>query len=266
MGRSLLALLALACMLTPLGCASESPQPGPPATRHGERPLTALGTVEEVRARLVAASDLYVLRSDADARAQLRAARAAYASLSGRVRVGDRVLDREIVAAFGLIDSLIARGAGLETVREPIAALSGQLMAAAWRELVTFDARVDPGVAAEVLLRLTAALEREYARGVQPGSGNAGKLAFEHAYGLLARSQIVARGLADVLGPQQETVTETLSVVRERSFPLDVARTPFPPSAGLLAHDLAAVRSAVASRFGLSGAARVQPGGGTDGG
>lgn len=259
----LLALLAGACGQS----EEEAPPRGPAAERHGERAVAALTRAEDVRARLVAASDLYGLRAVEDARGHLAAARATYAPLSPRAGARDRRLDVEISRAFSLVDARMRRGASPARVEEPINLLTGQLLDGALDLLLAPAARADPGVRAEALRRTSSALARRFAKGSGPGGGRGTRRARQHAYGLLARSQILARGLSGALGPEREPVVFALGSIRFEAYPLGLSPrpptgavvgdpprvTPPPPPAARVAALTGAVRAALERRFALGG-------------
>ena len=251
-----MAALALVGAAGPLAACGgdESPAPqGPPAARHGADPVSVLARVEELRSRLVAASDLYALRQDQDARAHLDGARTAYAPLGPRVQAEDPILDREIHAAFDRIAAAIARGEDPDFARGRIGLLGGQLMDAVAEALIAAPARTDAGVRAEVMLATTQSLERAYSEGTAGPPNAEGRRAVQRAYGLLARSQLIARATAGSLGPQKDAVVETLSRLRERAFPTGILPPPSPPLASEVAKAVGRVQAALAERFALRG-------------
>lgn len=184
-----------------------------------------LAAVERVRVELLCASDLDGAGRVQRARPHLLRARTLYANgLSRGVRARDRELDREIRAAFDGIDADVDRRAPPPAVSDRVGALSGQLLDAAEELLVPAAARLDAGARAQVLARLLAELDRVYRRGVD-GRVQAD---VERAYGLLARSQALARGLGPTLGPRRDPVLLALSTLRTRAYPVGILR---PPSA-----------------------------------
>lgn len=263
---SLVALLLLALIAGACGQGEEEAPPrGPAAERHGERAVAALTRAEDVRARLVAASDLYGLRAVEDARGHLAAARATYAPLSPRIGARDRRLDVEISRAFSLVDARMRRKASPARVEEPINLITGQLLDGALDLLLAPAARADPGVRAEALRRTSSALARRFAKGSGPGGGRGTRRARQHAYGLLARSQILARGLSGALGPERDPVVFALGSIRFEAYPLGLSprpptgavvgdpprATPAPPPAARVAALTGAVRAALERRFAL---------------
>ena len=207
---------------------------GPPIARHGERTLLEMTVVEYVRAELVSSSSLYAAGRRDAAGEHVRRARALYSSeLARGVRGRDRVLHRELEAAFEAIDGDLGRGAPLPALRERFGAVSGQLLEAAEGLLVPAPARSDAGARAEVLVRTLAAMDRTYAYGLGPAARlPEGRFSVERAYGLLARSQSSARSIAASLGPQKDPFLLALSNIRLRAFPVGVLRpaTAAPPA------------------------------------
>lgn len=266
-GRRLAPLLVVLVALAGCGPIGGAPAPprGPAAERHGEQTVTTFERVEDVRARLVAVGDLAALRATDDARGHLAAAEASYRRLSPRVRARDGALDREIVRAFALVDARLTNGTSLERMREPVDALGGQLLDGALAALTSVQARSDPGVEAEVLRRTTAALSGRYAAGAAPAAGRAQRRAFQHAYGLLARAQILARGLVGPLGPEKDAVAMPLAALRFEAYPTGLGPrprtgaptgmppepTPPPPSPGRVGALSKQVGAALERRFAL---------------
>ena len=231
------------------GCGGDLPvavPQGPPAARHGERTLVEMTQVESARAALVSASDLYALERIAPARAHVRRGRELYLAQLGRgVRGRDRALHREVVAAFAAIDADLRGRAPLPAVRARVAGLSGQLLDGVEGVLVPAAARADAGARAEVLSRTLRALDDAYRAGVDGGKARE----VERAYGLLARSQALVRGLADSLGPRKDAVLLTLSSARMRAYPTGVARPA--AAAGEIGARLARVREVLDERYAL---------------
>ena len=211
------------------GCGGAEPvavPKGPPAARHGERTLLEMEVIEEIRAGLVSSSDLYAAQRAPAARRHAQRARALYAARVARgVRGRDRALHRELSAAFVAVDADMRRSAPLDAVRERIGALRGQLLDAAEALLVPASARADAGARAEVLVRTLDTMDRACAYGLGPAARlPEGRFYVERAYGLLARAQSSARGLAASLGPQKDPVLLALSGLRLRAFPAGVLR------------------------------------------
>jgi len=254
LSRRAFAALALTAALAGCGAGAPVPAPqGPPAARHGERALLELTVIEEVRAALVSASNLYAAQRAAEARRHVRRARALYAAeLRRGVRGRDDVLDREVVAAFAAIDADLRRRAPLAVLRERIGALSGQLLDAVEGQLVPASARADAGARAEVLSRTLGTLDRAYAYGLGPGSGRPERrFQLERAYGLLARSQSSARGLVSSLGPDKDPVLLALSTVRMRAFPVGILRPPGAAPPAELHGSVRRLQQALARRYRL---------------
>lgn len=205
-------MLALAALLA-AGCGDDDPPAaGPPAERFGADAVAGLVAVEEIRAELSPSSDLYAIGRRENALIHLRAARNLWAEVSGRIRRDDPVLEREVSAAFALVESTMNRGATFDTVRDRIAPLGGQLLGGVREELVPDkQARLDPGVSAATVVGLLDGAEAEYAAG--------GEREREHAFGLIDRSQATARDVAGDLGPRRDAVIEGLKALREAAFP-----------------------------------------------
>lgn len=242
----------MAALLVALAaCGRDEPVPvpeGPPAARHGERALVEMTAFEDVRAGLASSSNLYAAGRAAAARTHVRRAREDYVKLLGRGVGGrDRALHREIVAAFDTIHADLGRTAGLAAVRERIGAVSGQLLGAAEALLVPAPARADAGARAEVLSRTLRALERAYRAGVQRGRA----FEVERGYGLLARSQLQARGIVGSLGPQKDPVLVSLSNVRLRAYPVGVLRPPSAAPPEEVSDGVRTVRATLIERYRL---------------
>src|SRR5258705_12778012 len=109
--RGLAACTAAAVVIAGCGSSGSSVRQGNPDVRLGAAAVDSYSSVELLRALLVASSDgYYAGGSVADARRQLQRARAAYASMSGRVLAGDPVLQREVSARFNLLARDLSRG------------------------------------------------------------------------------------------------------------------------------------------------------------
>ena len=220
--RLLLALLATVALV---GCGGDDGAPkvkrGSPVDRYGEQAVSDYGSVEAVRSALVPASDAYVAGLRDDSLVHAETAQAAYADLlSPSVRAKDPTLDREITAAFPKAIAEMRAGRGLRGVRTRLGFISGQLLDGALAALVPREAREDPGLKAEVLRRLLDPLEAEYAAAGEEGAeSDAGRLAAQSAYGLLGRSQALARSIGKAFGPRLDDVSEGLASVRELAFP-----------------------------------------------
>ena len=238
------------------GCGADEVEPaplGPPGARHGQRALLEMTAVEDVRAGLASASDLYAAQRAPAARQHTQRARALYmAQVARGVGGRDRVLARELVAAFEAIDADMRAGAPLPALRERIGALRGQLLDAAEGLLVPAPARADAGARAEVLARTLAAMDRAYSYGLGPAAPlPEGRFYVERAYGLLARSQSSARGLAPSLGPQRDPVLLGLSDLRLRAFPAGVLRPPTAAPPGDVRERVRRLRGALRKQYRL---------------
>ena len=244
--RPLFLLLAL-CALVAGGCGGDddAPAAGPPSERFGEAPVRGVLAVEEIRAELVAASDLYAIGRRENALIHLRAARNLWSLVSAPVRRGDAVLEREVSAAFGLVEATMSRATTFDTVRDRLSPLGAQLLGGVREELVPDkEARLDPGVSAAVVVRLLDQAESEYAEG--------GVREREHAFGLIDRSQATAREIAGDLGGRRDAVIEGLKALRDAAFP-DELLTP-PAEQGELtdfAQRAEEIRAALRDRFDL---------------
>lgn len=259
MARRLLAvacpLLAAATLAACGGDGDEVPQ-GSPAARHGEAAVATYRDAERIRARLAATGDLYLVGGHSDARLQLRAGEAVYDRLAGRVAARDSLLDREIRAAFDRAEELVVRPGSINYRQEPtnparerIGQLSGQLLAGVLQTLVPRAARDDPGLRAQVLLDLGSQIEPIYAAGIRPHRGEAGRLDYQLAFGLLVRSQNLARGVGDQLGGRRDDVLQGLADVRAMAFPLGIVRPPTPAPGAV--EDVGEQLMTVRERFGL---------------
>ena len=205
-------------------------------------------TVERVRAGLVSASDLYGVGRPAPARRHLARAETIYAAQLGRgTRARDRLLYREIVAAFAVVDMGMREREQLIVVRDRLGLLSGQLLDGSEELLVPAAARNDAGARALVLSDTLAEMQGTYAAGLADGDA----FAVEHAYGLLVRAQSQARGLAPSLGEQREAVIEALSTLRTRAFPLGIMRPPSAAPASEMSARTERIRGALEERYRL---------------
>lgn len=242
-----LALAALAALLLlPAGCGGDDPPPaGPPHERFGPEAVEGVLAVERIRARLVPVTDLVAIGRPGEAERQLRHARRLWSEISGEVRGGDPVLEREVSIAFGRVEAAIARGGTFDTVRDVASPLQAQLLGGVREELVEKDARLDPGVNAAVLVMLLDLMEGAYAEG--------DRLSLEHAFGLVARSQAVARDIVGDLGPQRDAVIEGLKDLRKAAFPDGIVLSPEPAPPGEVSRRAGEIRAALRERFDLSG-------------
>lgn len=245
-----LTLTVLAAALAPAGCGGDDDQPVPvrPVERLGRPALERFVTVEEVRARLVSAADLYGLRSVGEARAQVDAARRAYAPLSGPVAIADPALDREVSAALDGVDRGMTAGERFDVVRDRAGLLRGQLLGGVLAELLTREAREDRGLQAAVLEAMAARLVDAYAAGAT-GRPSA-RESLHAAYGRLARCQVLARLASGALGPTRAQVFDTFSRVRERAFATGLMRPSLAPAREIVP-SVEAVRRELRARFAL---------------
>lgn len=235
---SVLALLAAGC-----GDGGESSRVPPPA-RFGEGPAAALVSVERIRSQLAVASDLAAIGRRQPALAHLREAARRWDAVAMRVRSGDPVLGREVSAAFALVATTLRGATAFDPVRDRLAPLQGQLLGGVREELVPDKvARLDPGVNAAALRRLLAEAERRYAAGGAP--------ALEDAFGLIDRSQAVARDVAADLGPRRDAVVEGLKDLRGAAFPDGVALPARPADSAEVRRRIAAIQTALRARFDL---------------
>jgi hypothetical protein len=225
---------------------------GPPAERHGEAVLLDFGSIETVRAELVAASDGYVAGFEEDALAHVLTAESSYTELlSHEVGAEDSLLDRELRAAFDRLEADIRDRRGLRGVRTRAGYVSGQLLDGALAALVPRDAREDPGVKADVMRRLLDPLEAEYeSAGSSPENSEEARLAAQSAYGLLGRVQTLARSVGKDFGPQLDAVSDGLAAVREPTWPVGIA-SPALGREAEVATALDRVRAALIERFAL---------------
>ena len=247
MSTRLLVTLALALIAGCGGGGDERPVQGPPAERYGAQPAERIAAVERIRSRLAPASDLYEVGRPDDAFAHLGAARRLWAGLSREVRRRDPVLEREVAVAFDRVERAMRERGTFDTVRDRIAPLGSQLLDGVREELVEKEARLDPGVQAAVVVRLLEELERRYENGL----GSGGRLALQHAFGLLDRSQAVAREFAGDLGPKRDAVIEGLKDLREAAFPDDVVLPRSPAPLAEVRRRAGDIRQALVDRFQL---------------
>jgi hypothetical protein len=247
--------VACAAATVLLACGGEAqPVPlGPPAERHGAAATRSLLQIERVRARLVAAINLYEIGRRHEARRHLADAASGYRRLAPRVVGRDALLDREIRVALEDGVAGMARAAPAGPVLARLRPLTGQLLDGVAQALLPARALEDPGLRAEVLGRVVELLREQYAVGVAARSRPERRLGLQRAYGLLARAQILARGLSPDLGPQREDVVEPLAGIRDRAFPLGIERPPTPPPSPLRVSRAAArVQEALERRFRLT--------------
>lgn len=240
--------LVLAALAGLAGCggSGDDPPDGPPAEVHGLAVVDALTHVERIRARLTAASDVYATGEGDGARQQLATARELWRERAEKVRRGDRVLAREVDVAFGRVEEQMRVASTFDAVRDRLAPLNGQLLDGVREEVAPKSARLDPAVQAGVLAKILDLLVTEYGRG--------GIAELRHAYGLVVRSQAVAREFAEDLGPRRADVIDALRNLRSRAFPegAELPASPLPSSE--VAERVNGIREALADRFAIPGA------------
>ena len=241
-----LALAALAALLLlPAGCGGDDdqPPPGPPRDRFGAQAVDGMFAVETIRARLVPVSDLVGIARHDEAAIHLRQARRLWSRISARIRSGDPVLEREVSAAFARVESAVRRRRTFDAVRDVAGPLSGQLLGGVREELVEKDARLDPGVNAALLVRLLDRMEDVY-EGGDPES-------LQYSFGIVVRSQAVAREIAGELGPRRDAVVEGLKALREDAFPDGIVLPPQQAPLAEITRRADEIRAALRERFGL---------------
>lgn len=242
--RRILVLVAAAAVLG--GCGSDGPSVvrGDPAVRHGEEPIADYVAIEEVRAALTAASDLYYSGGRAtDARDLVQTAREKYGALEKRVERADPILAREIEVAFGRGERVLARGATPDGVRDTLDPLTDQLFDGVLQELVPRAARQDPGVQADVMTKLLQRIDVLRSTGLAQ--------LFAQEWGYLRRAQALHVALAEDLGPQKARVTAGFDRLREKSFPQGALRPGDDAETDSPAPVVDRIRAAVEERFGL---------------
>lgn len=241
-----LALAALAAlMLLPAGCGGEDEAPaGAPRERFGPEAVAGVLAVEEIRARLVPVTDFVALGRHADAARHLKAAQRDWDGLESEIRAADPILAREVSVAFGRVARALARRATFDGVRDVAAPLSAQLMGGVREQLVEKQARLDSGVNAAVVVALLDRLTAEYADG--------GEEALAHAFGLVDRSQAVAREVAGDLGPRRDAVIEGLKDLRKAGWPDGLQGPAGAIPAAEAGERAAAIQTALRERFALA--------------
>lgn len=241
-----LALAALAALvLVPAGCGGDDDPPpaGQPRDRFGAEAVEGVFAVETIRAQLVPVTDLVGVGRHDEAAVHLRQARRLWTEISGTIRRGDPVLEREVSVGFARVESALARGRTFDAVRDVAGPLSAQLLGGVREELVEKEARLDPGVNAVVLIRLLDRMEDAY-EGGDPAS-------LQHAFGIVDRAQAVAREIAGDLGPQRDTVIEGLKALREDAFPDGIVLPPQQAPLADIRRRADDIRAALRDRFSL---------------
>lgn len=240
-----LALISLALLLlAPVACDDEdAPPAGPPRERFGTEAVEGVLAVELIRSRLVPVTDLVALGRHEDAARHLEAARERWRRLSGEIRDRDPVLAREVSVAFERVRRALQRRGTFDAVRDVASPLGAQLLGGVREDLVEKEARLDSGVNAAVLARLLDRFDERYAAG--------DRLAVQHAFGIVDRSQSVAREIAGDLGDRRDAVIEGLKDLREAAFPDGIALPQDPAPPGDVSQLSADVRQALQERFEL---------------
>jgi hypothetical protein len=249
-----LAALAAALVLASCGGASKPPPrppQGPPAARHPASALAAAQTTEEMRAHLIAATRLYFNMRFAFAGAQMTAAKQEYATISEAVRRRDAALDREFNAAFSVIAGKMAQHAPAPLVMQRMGLMQGQLLDAAANDAASRRALGDPGLAAEVMVRLADQGAQAYAVAASAGFTDRGRRAYQDAYGLIARASAISHQISASFGPEQGAIVGALNDAHSVGFPTGILAPLHMPAARISA-DAARARAAVAKRFGFS--------------
>jgi hypothetical protein len=250
--RAAAALAVLALLVA--GCGSDSaggvPR-GNPDARHGPVAVDAYAAVELLRARLVASSDSYYSGGSAsDARLQLERARAGYNALAPRVKKGDAVVDREVVARFNTLARDIRRGTSPDHYRDLAAPLADQLMDGVAQAIVPQAARSDRGVQAETLRRVASRLAATYDAAAAGGDETTTRLAFEESWGLWRRALALTTLIKSDLGGQKNAVAGPLNKLRGSAFPDGPIMIDAPPAQKVEAAG-AKVTEALSKRFGF---------------
>jgi hypothetical protein len=186
------------------------------------------------------------------ARDQVRQASKAYAPLSADVAAHIPALDREIRAAFGTNDELIARRAPFASLQMRLGLVQGQLLDAAYGAVSSDAARSDPGVQAVALDRLNAQMASSYAAAARAWSSERGREQYETAWGLFSRVQALWRSLGGPLGPQKSTIGSALTTIRIQAFPFGAGQPhTLSPKPAAVAAQAAKIHAAVVERFGI---------------
>lgn len=246
------ALLALACLLSACGSSGSERAPrGNPDARHGGTAVDNYAAVELLRALLIASSDGYNAGGGvADARTQLSRARANYAVLEGAVKARDPVVDREVSARFDLLTRDLRRSVSPKQYQGLAGPLFDQLMDGVAQALVPEKARDDRGVQAEALRRLAARMGADYDVAASSPGDDTSKLAFQEAWGIWRRAQIVGGLLKASLGPENSAVNDTIGNLRAYGFPNGPA-PPANPPAGKVDAATAKIVNALLKRYAL---------------
>jgi hypothetical protein len=245
------AALALASCGSGGGKPAPSPPQGPPSARHPASQIDAALAGEEMRAHLISASRLYFNGLFKFASDHMATVQQQYSKISAAVRSRDSALDREFHAAFGLIAGQIGRRLPAPVVMDRMGLMQGQLLDAAIGDSVTAPAQNDPGVTAEVIVRLAEQGSRSYAVAASEGFTDRGKRAYQDAFGLIARAATLSHRLSKALGPQSNRVTNALDDAHNTGFPTGI-RAPRKMPAQRVSADVQRARAGIALRFGFA--------------
>src|SRR3954464_8161145 len=223
-GQSTFVTAALVLVLALAGCGSGGGSGGVPKgnpdARHDPAAVDNYAAVELLRARLVASSDSYYSGGSAeDARSQLSRARAAYDLLAPKVKAGEPVVDREVVARFNVLTRELHRGVAPDRYRDLANPLSDQLMDGVAQAVVPDAARTDRGVQAEALRRVTTRLAATYDASAGAVGDATSRLAFEESWGLWRRALALTALIKPNLGGQKNAIAGSLNALRGPAFP-----------------------------------------------
>lgn len=233
--RRFRAAAAAACLvLAVAGCGGNGAKVprGNPDSRHSPQVVDSYAQVEFLRALLIASSDSYYAGGSAeDARTQLRRARASYDQLAGRVKAADPVVDREVVARFDAVATVLRQGIPPDRYRDLVGPLADQLMDGVSQALVPPAGRADSGVPAEALRRVALRMSATYDAASSSEADTPSRLAFQEAWGLWRRAQALQSLLATDLGGQADRVANALDGLRQPAFPNGPLQPDQPPAA-----------------------------------
>src|SRR3954464_13126284 len=254
-GQSTFVTAALVLVLALAGCGSGGGSGGVPKgnpdARHDPAAVDNYAAVELLRARLVASSDSYYSGGSAeDARSQLSRARAAYDLLAPKVKAGEPVVDREVVARFNVLTRELHRGVAPDRYRDLANPLSDQLMDGVAQAVVPDAARTDRGVQAEALRRVTARLAATYDAAAAGSDTNTARLAFEESWGLWRRALTLNALIKPDLAGQKNAVAAALNNLRGSAFPEGPSQIDSPPAEKVDAAQQK-VSQALGKRFGI---------------
>ncbi len=252
---SLAAALGAALALASCGSGGTRPAPpppqGPPSARHPAAEIDAALAGEEMRAHLISASRLYFNGLFKFAADHMATVQQQYAAISPAVRSRDDALDREFHAAFGVISGQIGRRLPAPVVMNRMGLMQGQLLDAAIADSVTAPAQNDPGVTAEVIVRLAEQGARSYSLAASEGFTDRGKRAYQDAFGLIARADTLSHRISAALGPQSSRVTNALDDAHNVGFATGI-RAPRKMPAQRVSADVQRARAGIARRFGFT--------------